>query len=144
MPLAIFDMDGVLYRGETALPGVNDLLNALELRNRPYILATNNSMATPKEYVKKLGAMGISVPELSILTSAMATRDYLVETLAPGSGIFVIGMSSLREQIFATTDFRPVQYALQPPDAASAKPSPTQLYVHASTASRRHVARTEP
>ncbi|MDQ4099822.1 MAG: hypothetical protein M3121_04920, partial [Chloroflexota bacterium] len=28
----IFDMDGVLYRGGTRLPGVNDLFNALELR----------------------------------------------------------------------------------------------------------------
>jgi magnesium-protoporphyrin IX monomethyl ester (oxidative) cyclase len=40
--------------------------------------------------------------------------------------------------------FRPVQYALQPPAAANSKPSPSQLYVHASTASQRHAARSEP
>jgi magnesium-protoporphyrin IX monomethyl ester (oxidative) cyclase len=40
--------------------------------------------------------------------------------------------------------FQPVQYALQPPAADSSKPPPSQLYIHASTASRRHAARGEP
>jgi 4-nitrophenyl phosphatase len=113
----VFDMDGVLYRGDAALPGVNDLLNALAIRDRSFMLATNNSMATPAEYVRKLAKMGIEVPEESILTSAMATRDYLRETLPPGAGVFVIGMPSLREQLFLDSDFQPVQYGEQAPDA---------------------------
>jgi hypothetical protein len=40
--------------------------------------------------------------------------------------------------------FQPVQYALQPPAAGSSKPPLSQLYVHASAASQRHTARTEP
>src|SRR5262245_12125434 len=102
-------MDGVLYRGNEALPGVNDLLNALSIRDKAFMLATNNSMATPADYVRKLAGMGIAVEEQSILTSAMATRDYLRETLPPGAGIFVVGMPALREQLFLDTDFQPVQ-----------------------------------
>src|SRR5262245_25670781 len=64
----VFDMDGVLYRGDEALPGVNDVLNALTLRDKGYMLATNNSMATPADYVRKLAGMDIVVPEASILT----------------------------------------------------------------------------
>src|SRR4051812_17036293 len=75
----IFDMDGVLYRGTDPLPGVSDLLAALELRERSYMLATNNSMSTAQEYVVKLAAMGINIPASTILTSAVATRDYILE-----------------------------------------------------------------
>jgi 4-nitrophenyl phosphatase len=113
----VFDMDGVLYRGNTPLAGVSDLLNALALRERSYMLATNNSTATAAEYVKKLASMGIHVPAEAILTSAMATRDYLVETLPPGAGIYVIGMPALREEIFGHTTFHPVQYGEETPDA---------------------------
>ena len=113
----VSDMDGVLYRGDEPLPGVADALNALELRERRYMLATNNSMSTPASYVKKLARMGIEVPEEAILTSGLATRDYLVETLPPDSGIFVIGMPALREQLFADTSFHPVQYGEEEPAA---------------------------
>ena len=104
----VFDMDGVLYRGASLLPGVNDLLDALELRERRYIFATNNSMASPTEYVAKLAKMGVAVPAEAILTAGTATRDYLVERLPPDSAIFVIGMPALHEQIFGDTGFRPV------------------------------------
>ena len=101
----IFDMDGVLYRGDAALPGVVPLLDALALRGRRYMLATNNSTATPEMYVAKLRGMGIDVPPEAILTSALATRDYLRETLPPGSGIYTIGMPAMREQLFGDGDF---------------------------------------
>jgi 4-nitrophenyl phosphatase len=113
----VFDMDGVLYRGNEALGGVNDVLNALAVRERRYILATNNSMSTPASYVTKLAAMGIAVPEEAILTAGLATRDYLVETLPPGAGIFVVGMPALREQLFTGTDLHPVQYGEEQPAA---------------------------
>lgn len=113
----VFDMDGVLYRGALPLAGVNDLFNALELRERRYMLATNNSMATAADYVARLAGMGIETPESAILTSAMATRDYLVETLAEDAGIFVVGMPALREQLFRDTTFEAVQYGESTPAA---------------------------
>lgn len=104
----IFDMDGVLYRGTEPLPGVADLLAALELRERPYMLATNNSMSTPASYVTKLTEMGIPVPASAILTSALATRDYLLREFDSGSGFYVIGMPALSEQLFTDSPFHPV------------------------------------
>jgi HAD superfamily hydrolase (TIGR01457 family) len=113
----IFDMDGVLYRGQSVLPGVNDFLNALDIRGRRYMLATNNSSATAAEYVVKLARMGVTVTEDSIITSAMATRDYLEQTLPAGSGIFVIGSPSLRSELFSNAVFHPVQYGEETPAA---------------------------
>jgi 4-nitrophenyl phosphatase len=101
----IFDMDGVLYRGNHQLPGVVDLINALVIRDIPYMLATNNSMSTPEMYVEKLGKMGIETEPASILTSATATRINLMETTKPGDKIFVIGMPALSDQLFIDVEY---------------------------------------
>jgi 4-nitrophenyl phosphatase len=112
----VFDMDGVLYRGNEPLPGVIEILDALAVRDRRYMLATNNSMSTPESYVAKLAKMGIEVPAEAILTSALATRDYLLETMPADASIFVIGMPALRDQLFAGTAFRPIQFGEEQPD----------------------------
>jgi len=113
----IFDMDGVLYRGSEVLPGVKELLDALTLRERPVMLATNNSMSTPEAYERKLAAMGLDIPASAVITSALATRDYLLQRLPEGAGIYVIGMPALREQLFEGTSFHPVQYGEEQPAA---------------------------
>ncbi|MDQ3539045.1 MAG: HAD-IIA family hydrolase, partial [Chloroflexota bacterium] len=103
----IFDMDGVLYRGKTPLPGVQDLFNALTVRGIRFLLATNNSMATPAAYVKRMADMGVDVSEADVQTSATATRDYLLGELKPDARILTVGMPALAEQIFTGTAFRP-------------------------------------
>lgn len=113
----IFDMDGVLYRGADVLPGVQELLDALTLRERPFMMATNNSMATPEAYERRLAAMGIEAPAEAVITSALATRDYLEQTLPEGSGIYTIGMPALREQLFEGSAFHPVQFGEEQPAA---------------------------
>ncbi len=113
----IFDMDGVLYRGADVLPGVQELLDALTLRDRQFMMATNNSMATPEAYELKLATMGINVPAEAVITSALATRDYLDRTLPERSGIYTIGMPALREQIFTNSSFHPVQFGEEDPAA---------------------------
>jgi 4-nitrophenyl phosphatase len=82
-----------------------------------YMLATNNSTATAANYVEKLAKMNVHVPVESILTSAMATRDYLVEVFPNGGGIYAIGAPALREQLFTDSPLRPVQYGEEQPAA---------------------------
>lgn len=101
----IFDMDGVLYRGMQALPGVNEMFDALEARGRKYLLATNNSMATPAEYVERMAAYGVRVDEAHIQTSATATRDFLRRELPGNAKILVVGMPALVVQLTTGTDF---------------------------------------
>jgi 4-nitrophenyl phosphatase len=113
----VLDMDGVLYRGAEVLPGVKELLDALTLRERPVMLATNNSMSTPEAYERKLAAMGLDIPASAVITSALATRDYLLQRLPEGAGIYVIGMPALREQLFEGTPFHPVQFGEEQPAA---------------------------
>jgi 4-nitrophenyl phosphatase len=74
-------------------------------------------MATPASYERRLAAMGIRVPAAEIITSSLATRDYLQQTLPEGAGIYVIGMPALRELLFDGTSFHPVQYGEETPAA---------------------------
>lgn len=102
----IFDMDGVLYRGRLPLPGVQDIFNALTLRDIPFLLATNNSMATPASYVERMADMGVTISADAVQTSATATRDFLKDELAPDAAILAVGMPALAEQLRDGTAFR--------------------------------------
>lgn len=100
----IFDMDGVLYRGNAPLPGAIDLFATLMLRNIPFRLATNNSTLTPGQYVHKLDKMDLEVPAEWIVTSGVATREYLLTRFPKGSPIYVVGEPALFDQLFLTDD----------------------------------------
>ena len=103
----VLDLDGVIYRGHTRLAHAREFLNALTAHGIPYIMATNNTMNTPEQYIAKLAGMGIDVPVDRILTSAIATRGWLQEHYPAGTGVYVIGMPSLHEAIFSGGYFQP-------------------------------------
>jgi 4-nitrophenyl phosphatase len=97
---AIFDMDGVLYRGKVPLPGVADLLALLNERGVAYACATNNATMTPEEFSEKLAGMGIAMPSERIITSPVATRRYLEVRNPRGTPLYCIGMNGLRNALF--------------------------------------------
>lgn len=105
----ILDMDGVLYRGNTLIPGVTDFLAALDAAEIPYTMATNNSTNSQLDYVAKLDRLGVSVPEESIFTSAVATATYLRSTYPDGTRVYVVGMKALRQAIFGDGHFLPAE-----------------------------------
>lgn len=105
----ILDMDGVLYRGDTIIPGVKEFLDALDRAGIAYTMATNNSTNTQLDYVAKLDRMGISVPEESIFTSAVATATYLRSNYPEGTRVYVVGMKALRQAIFGDGYFFPAE-----------------------------------
>lgn len=97
----LLDMDGTLFRGQTALPGADALIQFCEAHGIAAVCVTNNSTLTPGQYQQKLAAMGIHIAPERIVTSSTATRRYL-ETQAPaGTLAYAIGMEGLREALFA-------------------------------------------
>ena len=88
-------MDGVVYRGETPLPGARALFEHLDARSIPHCLITNNATMTPRQYVEKLARMGIDVPESAVLTSGVATARYLARVSPEGAPVYVIGEEGL-------------------------------------------------
>ncbi len=91
----LIDMDGVLYRGQTALDGAAELIRFLQTRDLGYLLVTNNSTLSPVQFTERLVGMGMDVAPEHILTSGVATAEYL-RTLEPnGAGVFVVGEAPL-------------------------------------------------
>jgi 4-nitrophenyl phosphatase len=103
----LLDMDGVLYRGKQALPGVNPLLDFCASRGIEYACITNNASMTPEEYEAKLHAMGIAVPASRVLTSAIITNRYLRSTYPQGTTVYAIGMNGLLSLLFGDGYFVP-------------------------------------
>ena len=91
----IIDMDGVLWRGNTPLPGLKDFVNAIHNTNRKMLLATNNSSKTINQYLSKLQDMGIKATANEILTSSQATGNYLNNLSQNDRKVFVIGQDGL-------------------------------------------------
>ena len=88
----IIDMDGVLWHGIQAMPGLVEFFQTLNDLDIRYILATNNASLTPEQYVTKLANMGVTVSQKQILTSGMATALYLSERVNPKeTRVFVVG-----------------------------------------------------
>lgn len=96
----ISDMDGVLWRGPQALPGMNELFDLLFERKLDFVLATNNSSRTQQDYVDKLAGMGVSgIKPRHIVTSGTATVSYLNRQLEPGARIHVLGGAGLKRML---------------------------------------------
>jgi 4-nitrophenyl phosphatase len=94
---AIFDMDGVLWREDEPLPGLDALFDWLRESGTPYALATNNSSRTPAAYVAKLARLGVEgVPERAIITASTATAAHLRARYPAGTRVFALGMDGLR------------------------------------------------
>ncbi|NJE54578.1 HAD-IIA family hydrolase [Thermococcus sp. 21S9] len=94
----IFDMDGVIYRGNRPIDGSREVIEYLKEKGIPFVFLTNNSTKTPEAYQQKLLSMGIDVPAERIVTSGLATRLYMERHVKPGK-VFVIGGKGLHEEM---------------------------------------------
>jgi 4-nitrophenyl phosphatase len=113
----IIDMDGVLWHGNKPMDGLIEFFSVLRDSAIPFVLATNNASLTQEQYVDKLAGMGVDIEHSKILTSSMATAQYLIQHLpADKRRVFVIGEEGLRqpliEQGFTLTDL----YQVNQPD----------------------------
>lgn len=94
----VCDLDGVVYRGDEAVPGAVEALRDLAVQGRPVVLCTNNSAHTVEYYREKLRAMGLEVPPENLVTSAVVAGEVLRERGLTGPA-FVVGGEGLRESV---------------------------------------------
>ena len=123
MPIVIFDMDGVLYRGAQVMPYAREALDRLRKARWDVFFATNNSTATRLDYLRLLQQLELGGDLDHIVTSGYATAHYLERRRPKPKDILVIGADGLREEIRAVgiavrdADALPGNHA--PPDAAA-------------------------
>lgn len=106
----LIDMDGVIYRGSTVIPGAREFIDKLLERDIPFLFLTNNSRHTSRDVVTRLRRIGIKVEERHIFTSAMATGIFLAQQKPHGTA-YVLGegglVLSLHENGYSIVDQRP-------------------------------------
>jgi glycerol 3-phosphatase-2 len=88
----VLDVDGVLVRGDVALPGAPETLAALRTRGVAIALVTNNASRTPARIAADLADAGIVAAPEEVITSPLAAAGML----PPGTRCLVIGMDGLR------------------------------------------------
>ncbi len=103
----ILDMDGVLWRGETPLPGLAAFFDTLRTLGIGFALATNNATKTADLYVQKLARFGVTVAPEQIVTSSEAAASYLHAHFPPGAPIYVVGEVGLQQAV-AAQGFQPI------------------------------------
>jgi HAD superfamily hydrolase (TIGR01457 family) len=90
----LFDLDGVLYRGDEPVPHAVASMEAVRASGVPVVFLTNNSSRTPDQVAAKLVGLGIAADPAEVVSSALATADLLA---ARGGGTaFVIGQEGIR------------------------------------------------
>ncbi len=85
----LFDLDGVLYVGEQAVPGAAETLAWVEERGIPHLFLTNTSSRPVEAIVDKLSHMGIPVDAADILTPPLAAAAWLHEYVEGPVALFV-------------------------------------------------------
>ncbi len=95
----IIDLDGVVWRGQTALPGAIEFFEMLNQRKIPFVLVTNNAATSPEQVSHRLELMGIDVSTDDVLTSGQASAEFLRNELPLGTSIYAIGEDPLKNAL---------------------------------------------
>jgi 4-nitrophenyl phosphatase len=96
--LAIFDLDGVVYRGDSLIPNTDIIINELRDLSIKVVFNSNNSTATRETYVKKLENFNIKSEINDFYTSASITAREITK-IKRNANIFVIGEVGLRQEL---------------------------------------------
>lgn len=99
--LVIFDLDGVVYRGDVPVPGAVELVARLHAAGIGVRFATNNSLATRADYVDTLAAMKIASSVDEIVTSNTATILHLQRHAPQVHRILAVGERGLVSELRA-------------------------------------------
>jgi phosphoglycolate/pyridoxal phosphate phosphatase family enzyme len=97
----VCDLDGVVYRGDYAIPGAVDAIDELQRRGVRVVFCTNNSRPTVAQYRRKLAALGIEIDDDDIVTSAVVTGEVLRRRNLQGASALVVGGEGVVESLRA-------------------------------------------
>jgi len=92
------DLDGVVYRGDDAIPHAVESLNRVRASIRIGYL-TNNASRTDATVASHLTDLGLTVAASDVVTSPQAAVKLLVDLVDPGSRILVVGGDGLVTEV---------------------------------------------
>lgn len=97
----IFDCDGVIWRGDSLIPGIPETLEKLRALGKKMFFVTNNSTKSRAGYKKKFDSLGLDVPAEEIFSSSFAAAAYMEQTKFKESGkkVYIIGEVGICEEL---------------------------------------------
>ncbi len=95
--LYVFDLDGVLYRGDEVVDGTPQAVDQIKARGAMVRYLTNNSSKTREQYAGKLVGMGFPANAGDVYSSASAAGRYLEDRHV--SAAYVLGEPGLIEEL---------------------------------------------
>jgi HAD superfamily hydrolase (TIGR01450 family) len=97
---ALLDLDGVVYIGEDAIPGVIGALNAAHAETGIALTCvTNNAARSSASVAAHLKDLGLAVSEDDVVTAAQAGAAELAKLVKPGASVFVCGSRDLMHEV---------------------------------------------
>lgn len=85
----IFDMDGVIYRGEKAIPGAKEAVKELEEEGVEVFFLTNNGSRTRRHFAERLASFGIRAPVERVYCTSYGAAKYMAENM-PDAAAYVL------------------------------------------------------
>lgn len=97
--LVAFDLDGVIYRGKTVLPGALTALEAVTAKGLLLRFVTNNATLHRSAVAARLQGMGLPATTEQVLGSAAATAAWLRGHFPPGTRVLALGEAGLVQEL---------------------------------------------
>jgi phosphoglycolate phosphatase len=94
----VMDCDGVIWQGDTLLPGARESIALLREQGKRLVFVTNNSNKSRKQYVYKFEQLGIAVEKEEIFSAAFAAAAYL-KTRKFAKKAFVVGGRGIVDEL---------------------------------------------
>jgi glycerol 3-phosphatase-2 len=95
----LLDLDGTVYRGEEAIPGVDRAVEAARNQHVTVRFVTNNASRSPDEVASHLTRIGMTATAEEVSTSSQAAASVLAEKLQPGTTVLVVGSDALVHEV---------------------------------------------
>ncbi|WEK03767.1 MAG: HAD-IIA family hydrolase [Candidatus Devosia phytovorans] len=93
------DLDGVVYRGDEAVPGAVERFNRWQSEGIPYCFVTNNAEKSAAAFAEKIERLGIACTPQQVVTSGDVALDFVQAKYAPGAGLYVIGTQAFKARV---------------------------------------------
>ena len=89
--VALLDLDGVVYVGPDAVPGVPRALAAARTAGMRLGFVTNNASRTPEEVAGHLTALGVPATADDVITSSQAAATVVAQRFGAGARVLPVG-----------------------------------------------------
>jgi len=94
--VALYDLDGVIYLGDAAVPHAVESVESAAARGLRPLYVTNNSSREPEQIAAQITGFGLPCDPVQVVTSAQSVALLLADVVEPGARVLPIGGQGLR------------------------------------------------